>query len=168
MAKESGSQALEEAKKDPRTRAEAGVSLLISGASYADIASLLDYASPQVAKVAVERALAGTVTPPEKEAMRSVVHQRYERLLKSVMSRATNPKDTQHLAYNARANAILDRLSKLHGLDAPTQVQVTPTQEYLEEYTRKLQSTLGLDPDVVEEADIFEYAELEEGKNAET
>ena len=150
--------ALEEAKKSPRTKAEAGVSLLVSGASYADIAGLLEYASPKDAQFAIERALASTVTAPEKEAMFSVVHQRYERLLKSVMSRATNPKDTQHLAYNTRANAIIDRISKLHGLDAPTQVQVTPTQEYLESYTRMLQRRLGMDPDVEEEADIFDQA----------
>lgn len=154
--------ALAEAKKTPQTKAEAGAALLIAGASFADIASMLEYPDARSAKMAVEKALAGTVSAPEKEAMRSVVHQRYERLLKSVMSRATNPKDNQHLAYNARANALLDRISKLHGLDAPTQVQVTPTQEYLEQYTRQLQHNLGLDPDVVEEGDIFDVAEIEE------
>ena len=130
--------------------------LAVLGHKEKDIAEMLDYSSPQVAKASVERVLASTITTPEKEAMRSVVHQRYEKLLKSVMARATNPKDSQHLAYNARANSIIDRISKLHGLDAPTQVQVTPTQEYLEEYTKELQRKMGLDPDVVEEADIFE------------
>lgn len=156
MSEKNPSAALEEAKKTPRTQAEAGVALLVQGASFKEISELLGYSNPSTAKAAVERVLASTVTVPEKEAMRSVVHQRYEKLLKSVMSRATNPKDTQHLAYNARANALLDRMSKLHGLDAPTQVQISPSQEYLEEYTRQLQQGLGLDPDVVEEADIFE------------
>lgn len=156
MAEAKTDDALEQAKKTPKTRAEAGAALLVQGASFKDIADMLDYPSPQVAKVSVERVLASTVSAPEKEAMRSVVHQRYEKLLKSVMARATNPKDAQHLAYNARANAIVDRMSKLHGLDAPTQVQITPTQEYLEEYTKELQRKMGLDPDVIEEADIFE------------
>lgn len=148
--------ALEEARKTPRTRAEAGAALLVQGASFKDVAEMLGYSTPSSAKQAVEKVLAHSLTVPEREAMRSVVHQRYERLLKSVMPRATNPRDTQHLAYNARANAIIDRMSKLHGLDAPTQVQVTPSEEYLDQYTRQLQSRMGLDPDVVEEADIFE------------
>lgn len=148
--------ALEEAKRTPQTRGDAAVGLLVSGASYADIAKLLEYRDVNAAKLACDKALARTVTVPEKEAMRTVVHQRYERLLKSVMPRATNPKDSQHLAYNARANSIVDRMSKLHGLDAPTQVQFTPTQEYLEDYTRQIQASLGLNPDEVEEADIFE------------
>lgn len=158
MSKSSPEQntALEEAKKDPRSRAEAGAALLVQGASFKDIATLLDYASPTHAKRAVEMALADSVSMPEKEAMRSVIHQRYERLLKSVMPRAINPKDPQHLAYNGRANALLDRMSKLHGLDAPTQVEITPSQEALEQYTQQLKKNLGLDENVIEEADIFQ------------
>lgn len=151
---------LERAKRDPKTKVEAGVSLLLSGASFPDIAKMLEYKSAEHARLAVERALAAGVTLEDKDLLRKVQAGRYERLLKSVMPRATDPRDSHHLAYNARANALVDRISKLHGIDAPIQVQVTPSDEYLIAYANQMKASLGLDTNVVEEADIMEEAEI--------
>lgn len=157
MSEENNS--LEEAKKSPQSRAHAAAALWIRGASLEEIAQMLGYSSATAARNAAESAIAGSLTPPQREAAVTIAYQRYERLIKSVMSRAVNPKDTQQLAYNARANALIEGQIKLLGLQAPTRVEITPDQERLDEYTRKLQETLGLDPLVVEEADIFDEEE---------
>lgn len=150
------SEELERAKKDPKTRVEAAMALMISGASFTDIARMLEYESAARAKAAVERALASTVGIEDKKTLRNIAAMRYEALLKSVMPRATNVKETNQLAYNQRASALVDRIVALHGLNAPTQIQITPSDEYLEQYTLNMKQTLGLDTDANPEADILE------------
>lgn len=153
---------LERAKKDPKTRVEAAMALMISGASFSDIARMLEYESPARAKAAVERMLASTVGIEDKKSLRSIQAMRYETLLKSVMPRATNVKETNQLAYNQRASAIIDRIVALHGLNAPTQIQITPSDEYLEQYTLHMKQSLGLDTDSDPEADILEEGDFDE------
>lgn len=155
-------QEIAKAKKNPTTKAQAAAALAIRGASMQEIAEMLDYVTPANARKAVESALAGHMAPHERSAAASLALQRYEKLIKSVFTRATNPKDTQQLAYNARAQALIEGEIKLLGLAAPTKVEVTPDQDYLEEYTRGLMNRLGLDPDATEEGDIFEEAEIVE------
>lgn len=139
---------------DRTTRAQSAFALKLSGASYTDIARVLDYSSPTHARQAVERVLASAADSPEDiDKMRVLQTRRYERLLQSVMSKAVDPDEAEHLAYNARALAIIDRISKLHGVDAPTQVQFTPTDEYIQNYTRRMMEIMGVQQDAIE-ADI--------------
>lgn len=153
---------LERAKKDPKTRVEAAMALMISGASFADIARMLEYESAARAKAAVERMLASTVGIEDKKSLRNIAAMRYEVLLKSVMPRATNPKETNQLAYNQRASALVDRIVALHGLNAPTQVQITPSDEYLAQYTENMKKALGIDTDSDPEADILDEADFDD------
>lgn len=150
---------IEKAKANPATKADAGLALLLAGANYRDIAKTLEYSSAHVARNAIEQVLAHTVTTDSREKMRNIQNLRYERLLRSVMAKATTPNDPDHLAYNARAQAIVDRISRMNGLDAPVQVSITPTQEHLENYTRNLMRKMGIDPDNDEEADILDSAD---------
>lgn len=147
---------LERAKKTPQTRVEAAMAFALSGASFAEIARLLEYDSPSAAKNAVERMLASTVTISEKNSLRKVAAARYELLLKSVMPRATNPKDSSQLAFNQRAHALIDKIVRLHGLEAPQQVQITPSDQYLAEYTNRIKASMGIDVDLDPEADILD------------
>jgi len=110
---------------DNPTRAMAAVALRLGGAGYATIAAQLGYASERRVRDVIERALAASVDDTEDtQRLRKIQHARLERMLTSVWTRANNPKDPDHLAYSARALAILDRENKMLGIDLPTQVAV--------------------------------------------
>lgn len=155
---------------DRPSRSQSAVALRLSGASYSDIARVLDYSTPTHARNAVERVLASTADSPESLAhLRVLQTRRLERLLQSVMSKAVDPEAEDHLAYNGRALAIIERIGKVHGVDAPTQVQFTPTDEYLTTYTNRLLEAAGLGtldadeatPEDIEDAEIIEDEDAE-------
>ena len=154
-------------KQDPPTKAATAAALWIRGASMVEIKDMLGYATERQAQEAAEWSIAQSVSVPEREAARSIIWQRYERLFKSVLGRATNVKDPQQIAFNGRANAILNDQVKLLGVAAPTRVEYTPDQEYLDDFISKVQKAAGLNPEIIEEADIFD-AEIVEGTDGET
>lgn len=156
---------LEEKEKE-RTRAEAGVALRLSGASFTSIAKALEYSSPTRARLAVERALASSADDPEgREVQINLIDRRLNRLLQSVMGKAVNPADPEHLQYNARALAIVDRQAKLHGVDAPTKVQLTPSDTYIQEYLAKIHP-LAMAQNKVQEYDILNEGQMHERQQA--
>lgn len=99
-----------------RERERAAIQLKLAGASYSQIAERLGYSHPNSAYEAVKRAME-RLPNPEAETLRRVHHARLEHLLMVQWPEATqgDPKATQ------TALAIMDRLAKLHGLDAATQ-----------------------------------------------
>lgn len=137
------------------TKAQGALFLSINGASWSDIARMQGYATAVHARLAVERVLAETVGPDDRELAREINRRRYKRLLQSVMGKAVDPADPQHLAYNARAIAIIDRLGILDGLNAPQQVQITPTDQHMYEYLQKMLPEAQKDRDAGE-ADILD------------
>lgn len=144
------------------TKAESAVALRIAGTSYTNIAKALGYVSATRARLAVERVLASTAdSPEEREQMRVLSDKRLNRLLQSVMGKAVDPRDPDHLAYNARALAITDRIMRLWGVDAPTQVQITPTDEHLQAYVARMMALARTEPEA-EEADILDADVLED------
>lgn len=145
----------------PDTKAEGALFLSLAGASWSDIARQQGYSSPTHARLAVERVLAESVGPEDKAQMREINRRRYKRLLQSVMGKAIDPTDKEHLAYNARALAIVDRLGVLDGLNAPQQVQVTPTDQYLSEYLQRMLPEAQRDRDAGE-ADILDAEVIED------
>lgn len=144
------------------TNAQSAVALVIAGASFADVARMLNYKSAAEAKKAVEKALSSTVTLSEKKYLQSLATRRYEALLKSVMPRATNPKDSNQLAFNQRAQSILDRMVRLQGLEAPTQIQISPSDDAIRAYAQQFMAAAGLETNVPQEADILEEPGLDE------
>lgn len=147
---------------DTTQRAESALALRLSGASYTQIAKVIGYASAYNARSAVERVLAQSAeSPEERDQMRVLIDRRMNRLLQSVMSKATNPKEPEHLAYNSRALAIIDRQAKLWGVDAPLQVQVTPSDEHIQKYVAEVSRLANADRDA-EEADILDADEVED------
>lgn len=146
---------------DNVTRIQAAVALRLAGTSHSDIARVLEYPTAKHARVAVERALALTADAPEELAhLRVLQTKRYERLLASTWSKAVDPEDRDHLAYNARAAALIDRISAIHGVNSPQQVNITPTDEYIQTFLAKIIPLAQKDRDA-EEADI-EDAEIVE------
>jgi hypothetical protein len=157
----------------------AAVSLKIKGASYAEIAEVLEYESPAYARAAVERALAQTHDDEDKSALRNLSTARLEKLAQALAPTAMNPtvriksgrNDEGEEVYAEVANpellpasrqylAVLDRMIKLHGLDAPTQLQfVDPkTEEFarvVEMVARATGEQIPIEGDI-EDAEIVE------------
>ncbi|HCB59083.1 MAG TPA: hypothetical protein DEP82_14505 [Arthrobacter bacterium] len=145
------------------TKAQAALTLKLYGASYTEIKNTLHYSSAYRARMAVERVLAtASDSIEDRDKMRVLISRRLDRLQASVMSKAVNPNDPQHLAYNARALAIIDRQARLHGVDAPTQIMVTANDQYIEEYINAILPHARADQEQIE-ADIMDADVLEEG-----
>lgn len=138
------------------TKSQSALSLAMMGANWSDIARVCSYSSPTQARLAVERALASASHSPESvEHMRQLQDMRLKRLLQAHMGKAINPEDKDQLAYSARALAIIDRIGKLHGLDAVQQVQVTVTDETIMAYVNNLAKLAGVETQAVE-GEIFD------------
>lgn len=142
--------------KDRASRQEAAVAMRIAGATYSEIAKVLEYASPSLARQAVERSIAATTgTPESREHQRFLESRRLERLLRSLWNKATNEDHEEHLAAIRTAVALIDRHSRLNGLDQPSEMIVyTPAQEEIQRWVAMVtEQTRGQLP---EEEDILE------------
>lgn len=153
-------------KTEGSTRAAAALQLRINGAGWSDIAELLGFASPTRARQAVEKALAMETSSKEDiEHVRWLNARRMERILSSLMPRAQNPKDADHLAYARTAMVVIDRHIRLYGADAPQQLNVTysPTAGQIEEWVQTMARQVHgeiIEADIIEE-DVVD-AEVEE------
>lgn len=145
-------------------KAEAALALIIYGSSWTKAAQIAGYSSAFRCRQAVERVLAQDARSTlDRDKMRIVTEKRLNKLLQSVMGKALDPDDPQHLAYNARAYSLVDRIAKLWGVDAPVQVQVTATDERIAHYVGTIRALAGADTEA-EEANILEEAEYMEGE----
>lgn len=163
-------------KRPPRT-ARAAVNMKIAGAPYEDIADTLGYASPSQARAVVEEQLAGMFEPEDRASLFKIVSARHEALIASLFKKATSTyvpdrdefgdeipgtlvANPDHLAYSKVLADVLSRYSVLHGLNAPTKVQVTPSAEEFTEVVSTLVNK-ALESSA-QEADIFEMDEIED------
>ena len=146
-------------------RADAAITLKIAGATYTEIAETVGYKSATQARQAVEEALAAMSGPEDRERLRFLEARRLERLLRGLWKKATDDKDEEHLAAARVALAIIDRHSKLYGLDAPQEMVVyTPAAAEIEEWVqRQARQIRGALP---EEADVI--GEIVEGEIVDT
>jgi hypothetical protein len=153
---ESGS----EAAKLRNRKADAAMSMRLSGANWSEIALVCGYPTPRAALSAVEKALVRRLDDTnDRDLMRKLAGMRLERLLRGVWTKAIDPDNPEHLAAVQRGREIIDRHAKLFGLDAPAEIVIhSPTQGELEDWVLRVTSTI-VQP--VEEPDIFE-AELVE------
>lgn len=148
---------------DPPTRAAAAMVLAVEGCPYPEIANILDYPTAKLAKEAVWAAIADAGADHDDVArMRSLQSARLDKLLYSVMRRATANSDPDQLSYARVALAILDRQAKLFGIDAAQHVVVyTPTQREIAQYAEQVTSLMRTQAGAVE-ADIIIEAEIED------
>jgi hypothetical protein len=148
--------AVSEVERTPR-KAEAAVALRLAGATYDEIAQALGYVSGASALTAVEKVLAGQATGEDQGRMRTIASMRYERLIRAVWTKATNPEHPEQLAAVRAARELIDRHVALNGLALPSQVIVhTPSTQELQRWVAEV-SRLTM-PEV-QEPDIFD-AEL--------
>lgn len=140
--------------KDRASRQEAAVTLAVYGATYTEIATRLGYATPHMARLAVERALAAATGPEDRKRRRDVEGRRLERLLRGVMVQATDEENPEQTAYVRAAAMLIDRRIRLYGLDAPQEmVLYNPTERELQSW---LSDKIGItQQDYPDEADII-------------
>lgn len=148
---------------DSPTRGAAALVMAVEGAAYPDIARVLDYRDARQAKEAVWAAVAAAgADHDDVERMRQLQSARLDRLLYSLMRRATKPADPDHLAYARMALAVMDRQAKLYGLDAAREMVVyTPTVREVNEYVARVSEALRVAAGAIE-ADIVD-AEVVDG-----
>lgn len=182
---EPGPKSLARVPQKARTRAKAAAAMAIAGATDKEIADQLHFVSPDAARTAWEREIAGAYDPTsDYEAMRRLSSARYEALLKSLAPKALNAKirvpdpddptsgktilvaNDEHLPYSREYRATLDRIATLHGLNAPQVIKLqSPSQQEFEKLVATMSAQAGLAEDG--EGDIFadeqEFEEDTEG-----
>jgi hypothetical protein len=178
-----GAKSLARVPEKARTRAKAAAAMAIAGATDKEIADQLHFVSPDAARTAWEREIAGAYDPTtDYEAMRRLSSARYEALLKSLAPKALNSKirvpdpdnagktilvaNDEHLPYSREYRNTLDRIATLHGLNAPQVIKLqSPSQQEFEKLVATMSAQAGLAEDG--EGDIFadeqEFEEDTEG-----
>jgi hypothetical protein len=148
-------------KRRERTAATV-VRLKLSGASFMEIADIMEYDTPGIARAVFEQAIANSGEPDiDYKMQRSIANAQLNALMKSVAPIALDNKHPEHLPYLRAAVTIVDRQIKLNGLDAPTRLEVsTPGAAEFEAVLEAATKALGGGP---VEADIFEMEQAEDG-----
>jgi hypothetical protein len=138
--------------------AASAVALRLAGASYDDIAVALEYPSPTEAREAVHADLsarAAEADPEERDRLRALEGARLERLLRSVWRKATTEADPEHLPAVRVALSVVDRHTRLYGLDVPVELIVhTPTANEIDVWVTAVLATSGR-PLELEEAQVI-------------
>jgi hypothetical protein len=158
---ERGEQPDKETVRARDRKANAALQLRIAGASWQEVAEVIGFPTPRAALVATERALEKELREESKDAMRQMVGKRLDRLLRGVWKKAIDEESPEQLPAVGKARELIADFRKLHGLDAPTEINVhSPVQGEIEAWVAGVvaQTTPQL-----EEADIFEvdYEETE-------
>lgn len=144
-----------------RRKADAALSMSLSGATWGEIAQTLGFATPRAARLATEKALVRNLEREEdREKMRRLSGARLERLLRGVWNKAINPNDPEQMVAVSRSRELIADYNKLYGLNAPSELVVhSPTQSELEDWVLRMTATMV--PEVIE-PDIFEGEVVEE------
>lgn len=141
-------------------KADAAISMRLSGATWAEIAQVCGYPTPRAALTATEKALVKRLDDEDKAKLRQLAGARLERLLRSIWNKAIDPNDPEQMSAVQRARELIDRHAKLFGLDAPTEIVVhNPTKTELETWVLKV---MAAGAPQVEEEDIFDAEVLDD------
>lgn len=153
-----------QAAKRPLRSSKAAVALKVAGASYDEIAEVLEYVSPAAARIAVESALSASVDAnTDYRSLRAVASLQLDGLLKSVWGRARDANDPDQLAYGRMALSVIDRKIKLHGIDAPQMITIIdPSAEEFEKVIAMAATRMGAIP--AQEGDIFQLEQAPDGE----
>ena len=133
--------------------------LWVRGANYPEIADEFGI-NTAVARMAVERILADSYDDSEdKTKQRHRVSLQLDAFLRSVVDRALDKEDDQQLAYLRAAMMVVDRKARLHGLDAPVNIQLgLPSKDELDQWVAAVANFNGTASPI--EGDPFEEIEM--------
>lgn len=141
-------------------KADAALSMKLSGASWSEVAATLGFPTPRAAMLATEKALVRRLdNEDDKTKLRMMSGARLERLLRGIWTKAISPDDPEQMTAVSRSREIIADYNKLFGLNAPAEVVVhSPTQSELEDWVLRMTATMVPE---VEEPDIFEAEVVE-------
>lgn len=99
--------------------------------------------------------------PALRQWVRRWASGKYSELLGSVWDQAVNPNHREQLAYQDRARPLVERITKLHGAEAPTQAEVKIEQapESVQRIVDAIAASQGMGYDV----DIFDTPDVVDG-----
>ena len=139
----------EEIDLTPPTRREAMLKAWAAGWSFQEVADHWGLSNQVVARGIIERALAGAdIEGLDRDKERARFTQALLTHHKSAADKAADDEDPMQLAWMRMDLLIIDRLIKLRGLDAPTQVIITPGVEEFEKLTNLIAIKEGADTSV--------------------
>jgi hypothetical protein len=137
-------------------KAMSALSMRVAGATLDEICEVVGFPSWKEASAAIDRALREELKadPQNRSRMRDMAGRRFERLLRSVASKAHDPTHPEHLAAVGKAREILKDLVALYGLAAPAEIVVhNPGENEIEAWVMEM---LSRDRPALEEADVLE------------
>ena len=145
-----------EGGRDVRVYGNVGPAILamrFANTDWQTIADTLGLATAEIAHQLFLDELAERIpAEADREVMRAEASAMLRGLLGAVYPRATDRDDPEQLFAVQRATSLVDRLIKLHGTDAPTEVVVhTPTTAEIDSWVRQMVGTSVVD---VVEADV--------------
>ena len=145
----------------PSERQAAAMELKLAGKSYRTIARKLDFRGPSGAHKAVAAYLRKTLTAPSEE-LRKIELERLDRLQVIAWKRVTVSADLKAISTVLK---IMERRSKLLGLDAPTLFSLQDIENLAAKVVRTINTEVS---DELARARIFNalgFADLESEKN---
>jgi len=134
-------------------RAAEAWSLRVAGLSWHDVAQQAGYANAANAVRAV-RSYAGSLPAPAHDELRAMMRARSE----AVWQQAFADVLQQRPGAVRAAVAVLHRQAQLDGLDAPTRVEITPTEEEFQALVEFVLRAKGVTP--VVEYDVLELDDV--------
>jgi len=146
-------------------KADAALSMSLSGATWGEIAEALGFPTPRAARTATEKALVRQLErEDDREKMRRMAGARLERLLRAVWTKAIDPNAPEQMQAVGKSRELIADYNKLFGLNAPTELMVhSPSQSELEDWVLRMTATMV--PDVLE-PDIYEGEVVEDDARA--
>lgn len=141
--------------RERNRKAAAALQMRLDHHTWEEVCEVVGYPDPRTASRAVEMALQRELTSGEsREAMRKMVQMKLDRLLSSVWKKATDEEHPEQMTALSKAKEILAQQTKLHALDAPTEVIVhSPAQAEIDQWVAEV---VRQQTPEVEEADIFD------------
>ena len=133
------------------TRREAMLKMWAMGYTFAELAEHWEYDSPAFVRAVIERALADADVALDRDQERTKFEMSLLQDLRIATKHAHDEFDREQMPWMRMRLLIVDRLIKLKGLDAPTQIVVTPGVSDFETLTTKLALANGAE--VLQEAD---------------
>lgn len=173
LAEEAGVEEPQALERNTRRRSRtAALTLKMGGASYAEIAQMLDFDSAAQARQACEQAIIESGSyDGDKENLRALMGLQLDQWHRSIATKIIDPTNNAQLEYMAMGLRLLERKSRLFGVDAPTKIELhDASNEEIAALIEKYEEKLGLarpvegDPFVEDEDGVWIEAKDEMGE----
>ena len=163
IAEEAGVEDPKAVEKSRVRSRKAALELKMMGVPFHEIAKVLEFPSAGAARQAVEQAIIDSGSfEGDKENMRALMGLQLDRWHQSIAGKIIDPRNAQQLEYMSMGLRLLERKSRLFGLDAPTKVELhAASNDEIGELIGAYQERLGIAKPV--EGDPFELVEGDDG-----